>query len=166
MKRYLSLVLILLTITAAGCERQPSEQDLEVPPSLSSAVERAKTVDFCTLVRDSLHYDKNVVRTKATFFRDLENAYLYDRSCGQNAYVWVELEPAYAYSNAEIKKKFEQLYCSKQPCSDDNALVTVVGRFEGPTGGPYGHLDGYRFRFSVMRIERVDEPESIASPSK
>ena len=167
MKGYLSLVPILLAIAAGGCGRQPSQQDLEIPPSLSAAVERASTVDFCTLVRDSTSYDKKVVRTKATFLRDLENAYLYDATCGgQNAYVWVEIDPAYVYSKDEMKKKFDKIYCSKLPCSDGEALVTVVGRFEGPAGGPYGHLDGYGYRFSIIRIERVEKADSVASKSK
>jgi hypothetical protein len=164
MKRYFSL-LVLLAIMATGCGRQPSEKDLEVPPSLSSVVERASTVDFCTLVRNSGRYDRQVVRTKAMFFRDMENAYVYDRSCDQNAYVWVELDPAYTYSKAEVKKKFEQIYCSKPPCSNSKT-VTIVGRFEGPSSGSYGHLDGYRYRLSIMRIEGVEEVASNAQPSK
>ncbi|MGZ5435651.1 MAG: hypothetical protein ACXWID_18690 [Pyrinomonadaceae bacterium] len=157
-------VRLVFSLVLSGCflfvscvKQRPDVNDIEVPPSFSAAVESASTVPFCELIRNAPSHEKQIVRTTALFFRNLENAYLYDVSCsGQNTYVWVELDPAYAYSKNEMKKKFEQIYCSKQPCPTGSALVTVVGRFAGPSGGPYGHLDQYQSRFSIMRVEQVE----------
>ncbi len=95
------------------------------------------------------------------FFRNMENAYLYDPACsGEASYIWTELDPSYAHSDDALKKKLDQLLCPSQPCPTGKAQVTVVGRFEGPATSPYGHLDGYRFRFSLIRLEQANEAQS------
>jgi hypothetical protein len=50
-----------------------------------------------------------------------------------------------------MKRKFEQEPCLTRPLC--NVRVTAIGLFQGPSEGPYGHLDGYKFRFKIMRIE-------------
>lgn len=135
---------------------------MEWPPSLSGAIEKAPTVPFCELLRNSAQYDKMIVRTQATFFRNMENQTLEASGCvSENPYVWVEFDPAYVYTEEAIKSKFQQSLCPSQPCPTGTARVTVVGRFDGPEDGPYGHLDGYRLRFSVIRLETVEPIGSI-----
>lgn len=150
----------------ATCTRQmPFKDHQGSPTSIASSVEKAPTVSFCDLIRDPEHYDQKTVRTEAVFFRNMENAVLYDRKCeGADMYVWLEFDPAYVYSDDAVKKRLEQALCTAQPCKIGRARVTVVGRFEGPGAGPYGHLDSYRFRFSLIRLEQAEADEQ--SPEK
>ena len=149
--------LLIGLIASASCMKRTSEsQQLEKPPSLAAAVAQAPTVGFCDLISNSKVYEKKIVRTSALYFRNLENAYLYDPSCSSPTnYMWVELESSYGYSEEATKKKFESVYCSKLPCSLQKTRVTVVGRLEGPSNGPYGHLDSYRIKLSTIRVEKV-----------
>lgn len=152
-----ALFFTALFLPASCVTQEPQLKDVQGPPSYSSTIKQAPTVAFCELIRDSARYDKSIVRTQATFFRNMENAYLSDPSCAhENAYVWAEFDPAYVYTDDALKKKFEQLLCPTQPCPTGRAQITVVGRFEGPSGGPYGHLNDYRFRFSFIRLEQAD----------
>jgi hypothetical protein len=162
-----ALSFAALFLLASCVTQEPQSKDIEGPPSFSSTIKKAPTVPFCELIRDSAHYDKEIVRTQAIFFRNMENAYLYDPKCGgENAYIWAEFDPTYVYTEDAMKKKFDQLLCPAQPCPVGRAQVNVVGRFEGPSGGPYGHLDGYRFRFSLMRLEQAEAAEATISESK
>jgi hypothetical protein len=153
---YFSVVLLM-----SACWRQDSRsREIEVSPSYSSAVEKASTISFCDLVRAPAQYDKRIIRVKAIFFRDMENAYLNDPTCGiEGSYIWVEFEAAYAYTDDAVKKKLDQTLCSVQPCPTGRAKVIAVGRFEGPGSGPYGHLGDYHFKFSILRIENVEKAD-------
>jgi len=152
-----ALFFTALFLPVSCITQEPQLKDIEGPPSYSSTIKQAPTVPFCELIRDSARYDKGIVRTQATFFRNMENAYLFDPACGdENAYIWVEFDPAYGYTDDALKKKLDQLLCPSQPCPIGRAQVTVVGRFEGPDGGPYGHLNDYRFRLSFIRLEHAD----------
>ena len=154
----LSLAAALSLIRCTS--REPKAPQLEWPPALSAAVEKAPTVYLCELVNKPDHFDKQVVRIKALFAKNLENEFFYDSTCS-DSYVWVEFDPAYQYSDDLLKKKFEQIACLRKSRCDGKALVTVVGRFDGPKAGPYGHLDSYTYRFSIIRLEDVQPAESI-----
>jgi len=156
-----ALFFTALLLSISCVSQEPQVKDIQGPPSYSSTIKQAPTVPFCELLRNSARYDKRIVRTQATFFRNMENAYLYDPSCGgENAYVWAEFDPAYVYTDDALKKKFDQVLCPTQPCTIGRAQITVVGRFEGPTGGPYGHLNDYSFRFSFIRLEQADSAQT------
>lgn len=157
--------MLAALLLLSGCaSHEPSLADILGPPSYSSTIQRAPTIPFCELIRASARFDKQVVRTQAIFFRNMENAYLYDPACsGEPAYIWVELDPAYAYTDETLKKKLDQLLCPSQPCPTGRVQVTVAGRFDGPATGPYGHLDDYRFRFSLMRLEQADKLQASMS---
>lgn len=40
------------------------------------------------------------------------------------------------------------------------ANVTIVGRFYGPNKEGYGHLNGYRFEFLIMKAEEAEPTPS------
>ena len=156
--------LFLLTKCVA---HEPKLKDTEGPPSLSSTIKEAPTVPFCDLIRDPGRYEKQIVRTQAIFLRNMENAYLYDPACGgENTYVWAQFDPSFIYTEDAEKTKFDKLLCPTQPCPVGKVKVIAIGRFEGPSGGPYGHLDAYRFRFSLMRLKQVEAVEARISESK
>jgi hypothetical protein len=113
------------------------------------------------MIRDPESYDQQVIRTQAVYFRNMENQRLEDASCpNKDRNVWVEFTPSYVYTDEALKKKLDETLCATSPCPTGRARVTVVGRFDGPDEGPYGHLDEYRFRFSVIRLEKVDQAEA------
>lgn len=123
---------------------------------------KVPTVSFCDLIRDPARFDNKTVRTRAIFFRNLENEDLNDPTCGiEDTYVWVEFDPGYVSADDELKKEFDRTLCPSQPCPTGRAKVTVVGRFDGPSGGPYGHLGGYRFRFLLMRLESAEPADPL-----
>jgi hypothetical protein len=145
-----------------GCRSHEPEMREVQGPNSSQALQSAPTVALCELMREPGIYDKKVVRTSGVFLRNIENAVLSDDRCSsKDLYVWVEIDPAYSASTEPIKEKLEQLLCPTQPCPLGKAKIVAVGRFDGPNGGPYGHLDGYRYRFSLMQLEQA---EPITSP--
>lgn len=169
-KRLLQVTLVLtLLICLTQCTtHEPSVKDIQGPPSMAPTVEKAKTVSWCDLIRDSQRYDKQVVRTRALLHVDHENQFLYDAKCESEgaAPVWVEFDPSYVYSDEKLRRRLTEIIRPTRAHSAGTAAVIVVGRFEGPRSGPYGHLDGYRSRFSIIRLEQAEEAESIASKSK
>ena len=155
-----ALLITLLILSSACATRGPQLNEINEinePPTYSATIKQAPTVPFCELIRDSARYDNGIVSTQAIFFRNMENAYLYDPSCeSDDTYVWTEFDPSYVYTDDTLKKKLDELLCPNQPCPMGRAHVTVVGRIEGPSRGPYGHLDGYRFRFSLIRLQQAE----------
>jgi hypothetical protein len=125
-------------------------------------VEKAPTVPFCKLVYDPARYQGEVVRTLAIFYGDRENEVLYDPQCpDERNLTWVDFDPSYVYSDEGVKNRLAEALRRKAPFNGGKAQVTAVGRFDGPNSSGYGHLNSYRFRFSIMRIEQVDEVASF-----
>lgn len=157
----LTFVLISLLFFSRCSVREATEHDIEGPPNMSSIVEKAPTVPFCELVRSVGRYDKTVVRTSALLYVDRENETLYDPDCDtENTHAWVEFDPSYVYTDKKVRETLTELIRPRLDSPTRKARVTIVGRFEGPKDGPYGHLDGYQFRFSIMRLEGA-EPSDI-----
>src|SRR5438094_177395 len=102
-KRILQVILIFtFPIWLTHCTRhEPSVKDIQGPPSMEDTVAKAPTVSWCEMVRDSQHYHKQVVRTRALLHVDHENQFLYDSNCENEAAapVWVEFDPSYVYSD-------------------------------------------------------------------
>lgn len=161
LKHYIQLSLSLLSLMfLMQCtNREPSVKDVEGPPTMSSSVEKAQEVPFCDLIWNPANYDKTIVRTNALLHRNQENEFLDDPKCGAMAdgSVWVTFDSSYVYSDEKVRQRLIELIRPKPNAPTGTARVTVVGRFDGPTGGPYGHLDGYRFSFAIIRLERVQE---------
>ncbi len=152
-----ALFLAGLVLMVSCLPHQPSIKDVEGPPTFTLTINRAPTIPLCELIRDSETYDKEIVRTQAVFFSNMENTFLFDPACRDgNTAIWTEFDPSYVYTDQALKEKFDQLLCPEAPCPRGTAQVTVVGRFEGPADGPYGHLGGYRFKFSLIRLEQAE----------
>lgn len=153
------LLLVLFTASLFSllhCDgRQPKVQELEWPPALSTAIEKAPTVAYCELLRHPSRFANQIVRTEALFYKNLENEVFYDLACNDSR-VWVEFDPAYVYTDDALKKDFEKVACLRQQRCDGRARITAVGRFEGPKESGYGHLGCCPYRFSMMRLERVE----------
>jgi hypothetical protein len=158
-KHYMESCLALITLFSfSQCAiREPKLTDVEGPPTMSSTVNEAPTVSFCELVHNAAHYDKSVVRTRALLRVDRENEILYEPECDSpESHVWGEFDPSYVYSNQQLKEKLGELLRRTAANPTRTVQVTIVGRFEGFDGKGYGHLDGYRYRFSIIRIEQAD----------
>jgi hypothetical protein len=139
-------------------------QELEWPPALSTAIEKAPTVVYCELLRNPSRFSNRIVRTQALFYKNLENEVFYDLACNDSR-VWVEFDPAYDYSDDALKKDFEKIACLRQQRCEGRARVTAVGRFDGTNENGYGHLGCCPYRFSIMRLERVEPvPASLIEP--
>jgi hypothetical protein len=125
--------------------------------SCTSVQSHAPTVAFCELVSQPELFDKKIVRTEAVFYVNLENQVLYDPSCrSESTSTWAEFGNSYVYDGDDIKKSFDRLLCQTKPCPTGKVRVTVVGQFNGPSEAGYGHLNGYRFNFEIMRMEKAE----------
>jgi hypothetical protein len=164
----MSLVLVLMICFTRCSSHEPDLKDIDGPPTMSSWVEKAPEVSWCDLIRTPAHYNKVIVRTRALLHVDHENQFLYDLECETSdaTPVWAEFDPSYVYTDEKLKLRLTELIRPRPSKAAGTALVTVVGRFDGPGGGPYGHLDGYRSRFSIMRLEQAAEAETITSRPK
>jgi hypothetical protein len=166
--RYLEICLALTALFSfSQCAiQEPKLKDVEGPPTMSSTVNEAPMVSFCELVRNPAHYHKSVVRTRALLRVDRENEVLYEPECDSpENHVWAEFDPSYVYSDQQLKEKLGELLRRKAAKPTRTVQVTIVGRFEGSDGKGYGHLDGYRYRFSIIRIEQADPVVSPVSTS-
>jgi len=130
---------------------------------MASSVEKAPVVSFCDLIRSPARYDKLIVRTHAIIHVDRENEFLYYPKCEKEigGPVWADFDPSYVYNDQKLRQRLTELISPRLSTPSRSARITVVGRFEGPSGGPYGHLDGYPFRFSIMRVEQAEEVETM-----
>jgi len=118
----------------------------ETPPT------EAKTpaVSYCELVRNPEKYDRKQVRTQATYRYGFEWSELYCLDCLKEGNVWVEFESSFkACTKSSIARNV-----------GDNGFVgrtvnlIVVGTFY--SGGNYGHMGEYRFKFVVNCLERAE----------
>lgn len=149
-------VLTLLSISKCTSS-SPRPNDIEWPPSLSTLVQQAPTVAFCQLVNNPAQFNGKLVRTQAIFYADAENEVLYDLMCeDERSLTWVSYDASYVYSDKNVKKRFEDLLCLTSPCPSGKVNTVVVGRFEGPSEKGYGHLNGYRYQFVIMRMEQAE----------
>src|SRR5438874_966124 len=133
----LSLILSFSLVQCGG--RQSKVRELEWPPALTTAVEKAPTTAYCDLIKNSSRFANQIVRTEALFYKNLENEVFYNSACNDSR-IWVEFDSAYVYSDDALKEKLEQVACFRQQRCEGRARITVVGRFEGPNQAGYGHL--------------------------
>jgi hypothetical protein len=143
---------------------EPKHDGMASAPLTSATMQLAPTVAFCELVRNPTRFDKKIVRTQAIFYVDAESQALYDPTCDdENTATWVDHDASYIYSDEAVIKTLKDILCQTRPCTIGKAYITVVGRFEGPNDTGYGHLNGYRFRFAMMRIEKAESVLDAAS---
>jgi hypothetical protein len=139
----------LQTLGLPPCASPPDYELVSVPctnPDLSR-FSSLPMIQYCDLIRDSSRYENQIIRVKGIYSVSMENSSLDDPSCGgQNAFTWVVSEP---YSS------FEAALSAAKVWRDDRAEVVLLGKFYGPTHEGYGHLNGYRYKLSVMKVEEM-----------
>lgn len=137
----------VVTLSLPLCAGPPKYETTSVPCSGTdfSALSGLPVIPYCDLVRNSSNYDNQIIRVRGIYYFNMENSALDDPDCrSQDAWTWVQSEP---YSN------FGQ---SSEPLKRNQpAQVVFLGRFSGPDKPGYGHLNSYRFKLSVMRVEEI-----------
>ena len=119
------------------------------------------TVSFCDLARNPSRYDGKTVRVRAILIRnhiggvDCCDQFLMDLSCyGDDTVVVATVDPSYRW-DAEIHRAFDSISSKRDDQGNSRADVTVVGRYDGPTGIGFGNLNWARSQFEIMRYEQV-----------
>lgn len=150
-------LLMVILFSLPGCTApQPKTDGTTWSPAASAVAQDTPTVALCELVHNPKQFDNKTVRTQAIFFVDSESQALYDPACdNKDTAMWAEYDVSYTFSDEEVKRKLSNLLCQTKPCPSGEAHVTIVGRFEDSNGNGYGHLNGYRFRFVIMRVEQA-----------
>jgi hypothetical protein len=120
-----------------GPSASPSPTDL-------SEFAKLPVIHYCDLVRDTTNRFEQIVRVRGSYYSDMENSALGDEACGQNIWTWVETERHTNFARALSNLRW-----------GDEAEVVFLGRLTGPTKKGIGHLDGYRYRLVVLKVEDV-----------
>ena|SRR2546421_3159952 len=140
---YLAAILLFSLLMLFPVELQNTDSRV----AATSAAE-ISTVTFCDLLKNPLLYDQKMVRTKAIFRRaGEEGAELYCIDCLDVGKVWPDFDESFdSNTKPKIAKNLER---------ERTVSVVVVGKFYG-TGNGYGHLNQYKFKFLIMRMEKAD----------
>ena len=140
------MLLIVPILASSSCNSKGTTQHAPSPP----------TVEFCYLVRNAGQFRDTMIRTQAILHRDPENVALYDSNCDdKTTHTWVEYDESLISRN-EDRKKLEEALCQRTPCRSGEARVSVIGKLSGPYEEGYGHLNDYRFRFSILQVEQAE----------
>jgi hypothetical protein len=110
-----------------------------------SALSSLPVVRYCDLVGHSSSHNNQIVRVRGIYSFNMENSALYDPACpDEDAWTWVEVETCSNFDEHSANLRRNQV-----------AEVVFLGRFSGPSEQGYGHLNGYRYKLSVMRVEEM-----------
>lgn len=139
-----------------------------------SKVARVKNVGFCEIVKNPNLYNKQTIRTTAIYAVGHETSELYQSACVDADFsTWAKFSSSYTKPTGQLGKKLTTLLQS-----NNRVQVVIVGQFHGPrqvevpknvppklteqmryTNSRYGHLNAYRFLFTIDSIERVEQVE-------
>jgi hypothetical protein len=110
-------------------------------------------VTYCQLARDPAAFSGKRIRVRAIYKYMFEMSRLSSPACcpERQVSIWVDFDEKLGGNSRKLFRRF--------PKGMGSVLATFAGRFEG--GGPYGD-GGYRFKFTVDEIERL---EARAKPS-
>jgi hypothetical protein len=144
------------TLGLTPCASPPNYELVSVPctaPDLSLFA-KMPVIAYCHLIRDPVHYDNKIVRVRGIFSMGTETSVIEDPVCrSENAWTWVFSEP---YSH------FDDALSAADIRRGDSAEVVFLGKFSGPNDEGFGHLSGYRYQFSVMKVEEMKPLPQIA----
>jgi hypothetical protein len=126
---------------------------------------------FCDVVRNSEKNDRQLIRTRAILIQSLValadggEPYLYAPSCDiSDIRALVEYDQSYDI-NSQAQSALEKYLSQDKNRGVGRAEIEFVGRFDKATGSGFGHLDAWRYRFVIMRIESVKAvPKGISWP--
>lgn len=123
---------------------------------------QTKTVAFCELIAHPELYDKRIVRTEVISAIGVESQVLYDPQCStRETRTWVMHDAAWAKADKKLQAAYLALLFDENNGRfprgrSGRAKATLIGRFEASNKDGYGHLNQYRFQFSIMGIEKVE----------
>lgn len=124
------------------------------------------TINYCDLIRNPELYDQKLVRVQAVYRYGYEWSELYCPDCLTEGRTWVDFdEPSETCTKPEVARNI-----SDNGFKGRTVNVVIVGKFYG-SGGGYGHLNAYKFKFLVSCVERAeiilnDSPLPNAIPKK
>ncbi|MGI8734507.1 MAG: hypothetical protein ACR2LM_14535 [Pyrinomonadaceae bacterium] len=144
------------TLGLPPCAGPPGYEMTSVPcsePDLS-VFSNLPVAEYCDVVRDSARHSDQIVRVRGKYFFNMENSALYDPACrNEDSWTWVDYEP---YSNFEDARRSAGLRRAVE------AEVVFLGKWSGPSAEGYGHLNGYRYKLSVFKVETMKAKVSDA----
>ena len=104
-------------------------------------------IQYCDLIDDASQFENKVIRVRGVYAVSMENSSLGDPACRtHDPFTWVVSEP---YSDFDAALKAAKIW------RDDRAEVVLLGKFHGKGHEGYGHLNAYRYQFSVMKVEEL-----------
>ena len=101
-------------------------------------------VKFCDLLKNPDKYSGQKTKIRATYQYGYEWSYLYCLDCRERK-VWLDFSTDLDDASQKALKHI--------PKGAGLVNVTLNGVFVGP--GSYGHLNGYRYRFTAEKVENV-----------
>ena len=158
------LLLSIIVVAASYVSAQDASTPNEIP-----------TVSFCELVAHPEAYDQKVVRVSVVYLAAFEGSIMREQSCKDALPSWVEFDASYkSKTDRKVFKRFSRLTDTSPVQSgrnidypDRTVRVTWVGKFYGvlrtETVGSitrkrgYGHMGSYLYKFTVLKIDAVEE---------
>ena len=106
---------------------------------------RLPVIPYCDLVRESATHNDQLVCVRGIYSFNMENSALDDPACrNEQSWTWVESEPSSNFdaSSMNLQRNLP-------------ADAVFLGRFVGPNDEGYGHLNGYRYKLIVVRVDQM-----------
>ena len=155
----LSLGMVLFAVTGQAQRKHK--------PGIKSS-NRTPTVAFCELITHPELYDKRIVRTTAISAVGVESQVLYDPQCSTpETRTWATHDAAWSKADKKLQAAYLALLFDENNGRfprgrSGRAKAILTGRFEASNKNGYGHLNQYRFQFSMMGLEKVERvPEDV-----
>lgn len=102
-------------------------------------------INFCDLVTSPAKYDGREVSVFATFRYGIEVAEIYCLGCTDQGQTYLEIPDGIEQKSSKILRKFP----------DDGGTVNAFFTGTFKSGGGFGHLNGYRFKFVLRKIVKA-----------
>ena len=160
--RLLAASLLITALTSSFVQGQNSSSQQK-----SSTAMEIPTITFCEMIQRPEAYDNKTVRVKAIYRFGFEWSELYSIDCwSRENRTWVDFDESFeSNSDSKLTKKVEG-----NGDKGRTVAVVFVGKFHG-SGGGYGHLSIYKYKFQVNRVEKADiilndSPVPTALPEK
>jgi hypothetical protein len=112
-------------------------------------VDKIFDVSLCDLLTNPQEFADKLVRVKATYRYGFEWSDLYCSDCESPGDVWVDFTEGF---EGESKKKYRKKLNENGEVGR-TVNVIFVGKFY--SGGHYGHMSGYPYKFIAQRVENA-----------
>lgn len=146
-----------LHVSVRSTASEPHAEAYSVPNPLPNQNQpRINSFSFCKLVHNPKLFNERTIRTTAILVAGYEQYFLYSPGCNsQDKLVWAEHDPK-GQSNPAVDKQLESLLrATSLDHQAGRAEVRLLGRLvaEGPKR--FGHLDQFRMKFVIMKVDGV-----------